>query len=142
MKRIIRLLTWCLAVGMIAYAMLLGYAMFCIDSTKELQRGTILGELLLTSRPIRSFPNELIQGEKHYFYSTGEPSGRSGNTLLIRTVQYDPAMMQKCEDWLSKNGFIKAKGNSAGTLTEMKASDGREARVEVTGADITISVEH
>ncbi len=51
-------------------------------------------------------------------------------------------MMKNCEDWLSKNGFSKAQGNSAGTLTEMKASDGREARVEVTGADITISVEH
>ncbi len=51
-------------------------------------------------------------------------------------------MMQKCEDWLSKNGFTKAQGNSAGNLTEMKASDGREARVEITGADIAISVEH
>jgi hypothetical protein len=54
------------------YALPLGYATLCIDSTTELQRGTILGELLLTSRPIRSFPNELIQGEKHYFYYDAE----------------------------------------------------------------------
>lgn len=142
MKKTIRVLSWCLMVGVISYALLLIYAMFCIDSTRELQRGTILGELLLTSRPIRSFPNDLIHGEKHYFYATGEPSGRSGNIILIRVKEYDSSMAQKCMDWLSKNGFVKTQGNTANTLTTMMASDGREAKIEVSGNDIVISVEH
>lgn len=142
MKRTLRVLCWCLVAGVISYTLLLGYAMFCIDSTKELQRGTILGELLLTSRSIRSFPNDLIPGEKHYFYSPGEPSGRSENTLLIHVRGYDSSMMPKCVDWLSKHGFTKTQGNTAGTLTAMKATDGRAAKVEVSGNDLTISVEH
>ncbi|MCF7790050.1 MAG: hypothetical protein K9N47_28280 [Prosthecobacter sp.] len=141
MKQLIRVVTGLLILSVISFIALFGYVFFFIDSTEELKRHTFLGELLLRSEAIRMFPAELIAGEKHYFYAPGEPTGKSENIMLIRVPQYDPAMAQKCEKWLLQNGFITTRINTAHTLVAMKASDGREARIEVAGNDITISVQ-
>ncbi|WP_395752509.1 hypothetical protein [Prosthecobacter sp.] len=142
MRRIIRMAGWLVATAVAAYGLLLGYATFGIDGAQELKRGTILGELLLTSGPIRSFPASLIDGEKRYFYCNGEPSGRSANTLVIRVSEYDPAMMQRCVDWLAKCGFARHDTNTAGTLTRMQADDQREAWVEFKDGDVVMTVQH
>jgi hypothetical protein len=130
-----------LSAGMACVA-LLAYVMFFIDSTVELRRGTLMGELLLRSRVAREFPADLVPGERRYFYSPGEPTGRSANTLLIHVPKHDPAMLQKCEEWFSRYGFAPVQRNLARTNVVLRDPSGREARMEAEGNDILISIEH
>ncbi|WP_038162378.1 hypothetical protein [Verrucomicrobium sp. BvORR106] len=141
-KRLLQILGALLLIAGIACVALFAYAMFIVDSTVELHRGTLMGELLLRSRAVRAFPPDLIPGEKHYFYSPGEPTGKSANILLIHVPKYDPAMMQQCEEWFSQFGFAKTQSNLARVNVVLREPSGREARIEVDGNDIIINVEH
>lgn len=126
----------------IAAVVLFCYLMFFIDSTKEIKRGTLLGELLLTSKPIRAFPDDTVVGARRYYYTTGEPTGKSVNILRIEVVKIEPSMIDRCEEWLKKCGFKLIASDTARTQLKMIADDGRTARISAENVFITISVEH
>lgn len=141
MKRLIQGVAFTLIIGVAGLIALYSYVLLSVDSTQEIHRGTLWGEILLRSRPIRDFPPDLISGEMHYFYSPGEPTGKTENILLIRVERYEESMIQKCQEWFVKNGFSKQHQNTANTIVCMRANDGREAQLEVQGNDIVISVQ-
>lgn len=117
------------------------YSVFFIDSTKELRRGHLIDELLLTSGPVRNFPDGIVSGTRSYFYTTGEPTGKSSNILRIEVGKVDSKVVDRSEEWLVKCGFKTVASDTARTQIKLLAKDGRAARISAEATAITIQVE-
>ncbi|MCF7788788.1 MAG: hypothetical protein K9N47_21875 [Prosthecobacter sp.] len=117
------------------------YSVFFIDSTKELRRGHLIDEFLLTSGAVRNFPESAVVGTRRYFYTTGEPTGKSSNILRIDVEKIDPLMVDRSEEWLIKCGFKTVASDTARTQIKLLAKDGRAARISTESTVITIQVE-
>ena len=70
------------------------------DSSVELKRGNILDEILLSSSPLRQFPENAIIGKYRFFYSSGEASVGSSNGLIIEMPEFRYESLDKCVKWL------------------------------------------
>ncbi len=141
MRKVLSALMLVCVVAGIGVAALYCYSVFFIDSTKELRRGHLIDELLLTSGPVRNFPEGVVSGTRRYFYTTGEPTGKSSNILRIDVGKVDSLMVDRSEEWLVKCGFKTVASDTARTQIKLVAKDGRAARISTEAAAITIQVE-
>lgn len=139
-KVLFALMMVCVIAGL-GVVVLYCYSVFFIDSTKELRRGHLIDELLLTSGPVRDFPDGAVVGTRRYFYTTGEPTGKSSNILRIEVEKIDPPMVDRSEEWLVKCGFKTVASDTARTQIKLVAKDGRAARISTEATAITIEVE-